>query len=376
MKREIDSVDALEAWLSDPQEPEAVAFQGLDLAPYEEPLLSRRLHDCIFLGCVLPDRLAAYAASHRCLIVPPIIGKPFDAFRSALYTPEELFKGFDPDNPTSYSETFDARVYRYYKETHHLHNLDDALARRIHDFSIVDALEDNLHHWAGRGVVAIMGGHSEPRGAPAYRDIARLTRTLAREGFLIVSGGGPGIMEAANLGPYLAGQPDEALDIAISILATAPLYSDPRWLAAAYQVRVRYPVPDPDRFRSLGVPTWFYGHELPNAFATYIAKYFENSVREEGLLAIASHGVVFAQGNAGTVQEIFQDACQNYYRTYHNTASPMVLFGSEYWKNKGAYTLLMNLAQQKDFAHLIKLSDSVDEIASFLMSSGDTPVSS
>ena len=49
-------------------------------------------------------------------------------------------------------------------------------------------------------------------------------------------------------------------------------------------------------------------------FATDIAKYFENSLREEGLLALALAGVVFARGNAGTVQEIFQDACQNYYR--------------------------------------------------------------
>ena len=39
--------------------------------------------------------------------------------------------------------------------------------------------------------------------------------------------------------------------------------------------------------QSLGVPTWFYGHEPTNLFATHVAKYFANSIREDGLLAIA-----------------------------------------------------------------------------------------
>ena len=32
---------------------------------------------------------------------------------------------------------------------------------------------------------------------------------------------------------------------------------------------------------SLGVPTWFYGHEPPNLFATRIAKFFTNALRED-----------------------------------------------------------------------------------------------
>ena len=65
---------------------------------------------------------------------------------------------------------------------------------------------------------------------------------------------------------------------------------------------------------SLAVPTWYYGHEPTTPLATNIGKYFQNSLREDGLITIAAHGIVFAPGKAGTLQEIFQDAVRNYYR--------------------------------------------------------------
>jgi predicted Rossmann-fold nucleotide-binding protein len=175
-------------------------------------------------------------------------------------------------------------------------------------------------------------------------------------------------MEATNLGAYMAGQMDDALDEALAGLGRAPHYRDATWLSEAFRVRARFPVDDEARARSLGVPTWFYGHEPPNPFATRIAKYFENSVREEGLLAMASHGVVFAPGNAGTVQEIFQDACQNYYRTYTAFASPMVLLGTAYWRDgtvagsKPVWPLLLTLAREKGFEERLLCTDSPDEV--------------
>jgi predicted Rossmann-fold nucleotide-binding protein len=131
------------------------------------------------------------------------------------------------------------------------------------------------------------------------------------------------------------------------------------------------------RTESVGVPTWFYGHEPPNPFASHIAKFFENSLREEGVLAIATHGVIFAEGNAGTVQEIFQDACQNYYAT-HGAAAPMILLGSRYWNRKAdveadggaksVWPLLKQLGDEKAFGHLLRLSDDLEEIVSFIAS--------
>ena len=38
---------------------------------------------------------------------------------------------------------------------------------------------------------------------------------------------------------------------------------------------------------SLGIPTWYYGNEPPNLFASHAGKYFFNSVREDGLVSIA-----------------------------------------------------------------------------------------
>src|SRR4029078_5295668 len=81
---------------------------------------------------------------------------------------------------------------------------------------------------------------------------------------------------------------------------------------------------------SLGVPTWFYGHEPPNALAGVVAKYFENVLREDVLLHVCRAGVVYLPGRGGTVQEVFQDACENYYAADRDVA-PMVLVGREYW---------------------------------------------
>ena len=49
-------------------------------------------------------------------------------------------------------------------------------------------------------IVGIMGGHSLLRTDRAYIAVARLALTLTQRGFLVVTGGGPGAMEAAHLG--------------------------------------------------------------------------------------------------------------------------------------------------------------------------------
>lgn len=217
-----------------------------------------------------------------------------------------------------------------------------------------------------------MGSHDMSREAPIYEKTARLALALARASYFVATGGGPGLMEAANLGAYAAGfqDPEAVLSTAIEQLKAAPVYNHRGWLKVGFEAWQAMGAPaDPEASRSLGIPTWFYGHEPPNVFATDIAKYFENSVREEGLLAIAQGGVIYTEGNGGTVQEIFQDANQNYYRTYGQSKSPMILFDTAYWnpsavnfnnekaKHKPVYVLLHKLATEKRFDDYLLLSE-------------------
>jgi predicted Rossmann-fold nucleotide-binding protein len=261
-------------------------------------------------------------------------------FRPALYGPDELFDGFDPADATSYARTLDFRAYR---STRLPPNAEVGMLRAVHDQSLTERRTELL---AGRRVVAIMGGHAMGRDAPAYRQVAELARALARSGFLVVSGGGPGAMEATHLGALLARSGDLALDEAIGALAAVPAFPDTggivapdgsvdeailaelhRWQVPAF--RLLGEVDPAGRGESLAVPTWFYGHEPPTPFASHIAKYFSNPLREDGLLSIAIDGIVYAPGRAGTVQEVFQDAAQNVYRVVDGRFSPMAFLDAD-----------------------------------------------
>lgn len=74
---------------------------------------------------------------------------------------------------------------------------------------------------------------------------------------------------------------------------------------------------------SLGIPTFRYGHEPSNRFATWHAKFFSNAIREDFLLGICTGGIIFTRGGPGTRQEIFQAACHNHY-TSEDFIRPMV----------------------------------------------------
>jgi predicted Rossmann-fold nucleotide-binding protein len=81
------------------------------------------------------------------------------------------------------------------------------------------------------------------------------------------------------------------------------------------------------------IPTWFYGHEPPDVFASAIAKYFSNALREDVLLRRARGGIVCLLGAAGTVQEIFQAVTPNNYGD-RATQTPMILVGVQHWSEK------------------------------------------
>jgi predicted Rossmann-fold nucleotide-binding protein len=386
-KVELRSLDSVHQWLLAPT---PAVFLRLDLSDSDvDPLVAGAdLTDCSFLGCSLARLTSAAIERSGAFRIEALRGLQFDPFRTSLYSPADLYDQLNPDDPSTYENCFDRLVYCSVSDpvTHvqHAVDVDVAIMRRLHDAAIGEALAEALPLDHRRRCVAVMGGHDEPRTSATYRTVVTLARDLTREGFVIATGGGPGVMEAANLGGYLAGftqasqdsaNDGDRLNATLAILAEAPDYKHELWLTKSVQARNALgPPTDAARAASFGIPTWFYGHEPPNVFATHVAKYFENSLREEGLLAIALGGVIFAPGNAGTVQEIFQDACQNYYRTYDNTRSPMILFGADYWsgaaatpKAKPVEELLRVLANEKEFASLVHATDDPAVIKALLL---------
>jgi predicted Rossmann-fold nucleotide-binding protein len=348
-----------------------VVVQELDLRDDAERLATVDASGSAFLGCELdPDTVVHLYRSGADLFPPLTKGQagalPFRPYRHGLYTVEELYEGFDPAVPGSFWEQArDSKIYAYYEQLRRRTEpppILDSLALRLHDHAVEDALAALLHRGPSgpRKVVAIMGGHAMTRDEPIFREIATMARALTRAGYFVATGGGPGAMEAGNLGAYLAAQPDPALDEALALLVLDTDYASHDYLVHAMAVRERWPRADGGEHagESLAVPTWFYGHEPSNLFASHIAKYFANSVREDGLLAIASHGVIFAPGSAGTVQEVFMDACQNHYGTFP-LISPMIMLGVEYWTERlPVWPLLQALSRGKPYAELLSLCDT------------------
>ena len=308
---------------------------------------------------------------------------PVLPFRTEVYGPDELFAGFSAADPRSYASTLDFRAFR---STVFPPTREVRMLRALHDQCITDARDTLL---LDRRVVAVMGGHELARGHAVYREVAGLARSLTERGVLVVSGGGPGAMEATHLGALLAGQPDVELTAAIEHLASMAAFpEDARSLVAmdgtvdldvlerlhAWQVPAFDLVAGLDpasRGQSLAVPTWFYGQEPPTPFASHVAKYFQNSVREDGLLAIAADGVIYARGRAGTVQEVFQDAAQNVYRPAGGRFSPMAFLDTDHcWSEElRVAPVLRHLFGDSDFGKYVRITPDPAEILAFLTSS-------
>ncbi len=282
----------------------------------------------------------------------------FDKSRTSLYTIAELFDGYKPAAPETFADTLDFRVYKEFVADRGAASTSkpEVLARAEHDCTITELFADELRK-TGK-TVAIMGGHSVLRGSPAYNNAAKVSAMLTHRGFTVISGGGPGAMEAVHLGAAI-GDLGQALEDALKTIAAGVL--DCKDFPVIYtgkqpdMVEVKknvvealaaYYKPGWELLDKIGhgggiaVPTWMYGWEPTTVFADKVAKYFQNSIREDGLLAAATHGIIYAEGRAGTVQEVFQDAAQNYYRSFPapteqrpsvGVFSPMVFLG-RFWK--------------------------------------------
>jgi predicted Rossmann-fold nucleotide-binding protein len=302
------------------------------------------------------------------------------SFPRKLYTAEELLHGFVNGDPASYVKTWDFRAFAQYVKDGGSSpaSLDVRLRQAEHDSYMSDALRRYLIRH--ESVVGIMGGHNLLRSDDAFAAIATLARSLAQNGFLVVTGGGPGAMEAAHLGAAFSGAGNGVLERALEEIRKVPklpnlqgllnpdgtiapgqeenIREAHQWLFAALKAKALAP-----KFlgESLAIPTWLYGQEPTTPLATSYAKYFQNSIREESLITNARAGVVYAQGGGGTLREIFQDMEQNYYAQDATHFTPMIFFDpGGYWKRDAQYNQNGGIKIPG-----IKIDDTVKKIVRF-----------
>lgn len=340
------------------------AFKGVNMTAEVEKTMEHRYVDCIFLGCTLPR---GFAKQIKDSLIFPKMGEMFDVFRSTLYTADTLYEGYELGRPKSYEQCLDARVYRHYLAAgKQATNIKETLARSLHDHSISTALHEMLGHYDKKRIVGVMGGHGLKRTENQYEQVARISKRLTELGSIMISGGGPGAMEATHLGAWMAGRTEEELTDALNIMREAPCFQDETWLDTALQVMKKYP--QEYGFVSIGIPTWLYGHEPSTPLATHIAKYFDNSIREDGILTLAYGGIIFTPGSAGTLQEIFQEAVQDHYLSF-GYASPMCFMGRDFWtKDVPVYPFIQGMMERGRYKNLLlTLSDEQEDIVQTLM---------
>lgn len=388
---------ALLAWLAGGATPPATIL-GVDVRGMAAELAGAHLVGSIFLGCAAESGEAAALCATGAKVVEEtgLLPSSLPAFATGIYTVPDLYRGLQPDG-TGWETTPDHDGYAWFMQAPAVPRpLDVAqmLAARLHD----TVQERDVVTWlTQRKVVAIMGGHDfqrqqSPEDASAgkpdvYWACVTIAKALAENHFTILSGGGPGLMEAANLGALLAHA--SAADVAAvkALLPNQP-FGSAEWRATAMDARTailgRFDAAPSGDQESLGIPTWYYGHEPPNMFASHHAKMFYNSLREDGLVTWANKGIIFFEGSGGTVQEIFQDAAQNYYPPAGTAPTPMVFFDTGgYWnrpcddlyvegsgstdKRKPLKPLLLELAAEKKFTRAVAFETDPRKVVQFIV---------
>lgn len=302
-----------------------------------------------------------------------------------LYGRDDLFGAWDASRVGSWADTFDGTTYlrAVGRGLRAPESETVAQDRAIHDTAMTRLLHQRL--WApGCRPAALMGGHAAPRGSATYRAAAAIAEGLSRRGLTVLTGGGPGAMEAGHLGARLALSTVEVRDAIDEISADEstrdfPLGAhelvrggtfDPdalarlhRWQVPAFRLAE---ATDDEANDTIGIPTWLYGHEPPTPLARH-AKYFENSIREDGLLALAVNGIVYLPGSAGTLQEIFQDAAQNHYRSVRRVFSPMVFFDLDgHWTERFPVRPVLEALFHEEDRAMVCWTDDVAEAVEFV----------
>ena len=138
----------------------------------------------------------------------------------------------------------------------------------------------------GAPTVTVYGSARVKEGSPVYEDARQIGAALARAGFTVITGGGPGVMEAANRGAFEAGG------------------------------------------RSIGMQITLRNVEPANHWTTESVTFKYFFVRKVMLVKYAT-AFVLMPGGMGTLDELFETL--NLLQTGKIHRFPVILFGSDYW---------------------------------------------
>ncbi|HYF30297.1 MAG TPA: TIGR00730 family Rossman fold protein [Chitinophagaceae bacterium] len=196
-------------------------------------------------------------------------------------------------------------------------------------FKIMAEFVDGFESLAKLGpCISVFGSARTQPGQPYYELTVDISKRLAEEGFGIISGGGPGIMEAANKGAQLGGGHSVGLNIELPFEQHSNPYID--------------------RDASLHFDYFFVRKVM---FTKY------------------SQGFVMMPGGFGTMDEFFEVA--TLIQTGKMSPVPLILVGSEYWSG------LMNWMNETMFQQngnispndldLLQIADTPGEVAAHIL---------
>jgi len=134
--------------------------------------------------------------------------------------------------------------------------------------------------------VSIYGSARVEPGGPYYELAVSIAETLAKGGYAVISGGGPGIMEAANKGAALGGGQSVALNI--------------------------------------GLPM----EQTPNPYAN-VSLDFRYFFTRKVMFVKYAHGFVIMPGGFGTLDECF--TALTLIQTRRSYKVPVFMVGNDYW---------------------------------------------
>jgi uncharacterized protein (TIGR00730 family) len=177
--------------------------------------------------------------------------------------------------------------------------------------------------------ISVFGSARTPVDDPQYARAVELGERLVRAGYAVITGGGPGIMEAANKGATSAGGTSVGLGIELPFEQGLNDYVD------------------------LGVDfRYFFARK------TMFVKY--------------AQGFVIFPGGYGTLDELFE--ALTLVQTGKVTTFPIVLVGTAYWSGLVEW-LRTTLAAEKKIApvdlELLTVTDSLDETLEVIVTAGE-----